>query len=121
MTGDIVKKGIIAACIALMLFLTIPRVAFAQDVELVGDENTIRVESIVEEPQEEAQDEATTDVAVNENDDDMQEQITINDEEVPLYAGETSLLSYVLYAWVLIIGAILIFGGVYIFIRKRTE
>ena len=54
MTGDIAKKGIIAACIALMLFLTIPRVAFAQDVELVGDENTIRVESIVEEPQEEA-------------------------------------------------------------------
>ena len=86
--------------------------ANAEEIMPITTENVMLVSDI----------ESKQEVIKNETVSDTEEvQIRINDDEVPLYASENTDATYFTYIGVVIIGAVLIFGGVYLFIKFKVD
>ena len=64
---------------------------------------------------------SAVDEASSEDEESEEVEIAIDDEEVPLYADSGSETSYVIYVWIVAIGALLIFGGVYLFYKRESD
>ena len=86
--------------------------ANAEDIVPATSENVVLV----------ADEESKQEIIENETTSDSEEvHIRINDDEVPLYASENTDATYLTYVGVVIIGAVLIFGGVYLFIKFKVD
>lgn len=95
-------------------------VVVVKDITTTADANTDETMNsivVLENSSTDSLDEDSTE-SLDENSEEVE--ITINDEETPLYAGNSTEISYLLYCWIVCFGVALILGGVYLFQKKHN-
>lgn len=117
-------KCLSIALFSFVVFFTVSTTVFAEDfsIDTVKNDVVVMADNNVQQNNEAAKvSEELGDAKDTASDETEEVLIKIDEEEVPLYASSTNKMTYVTYVCVVLLGAVVIFGGAYMFFKSKSE